>query len=237
MGLPEHLEDTAAASVAALTPLRCGTAPDRTRGFRGAARESLKALGRVAAAVLVIPFLVSYAVGAFVLGRDRALENTTEYLALVPGLSGQYLRRAFLARVLLRCHRTAFIGFGTVFSRVDARIDENVYIGPRCHIGSAYIGRDALLAAGIHITSGARMHGTADVSIPIREQPGVWAQVRIGAGVWIGSNAVVMADVGRDTIVGAGAVVTRPLPDAVVAAGVPARVLRSRKTGEAEGKA
>ena len=52
--------------------------------------------------------------------------------------------------------------------------------------------------------------------------------VRIGAGRGSGSAAVVMADVGRDTVVGAGAVVTKPLPDAVVAAGVPASVLRSR---------
>ena len=35
-------------------------------------------------------------------------------------------------------------------------------------------------------------------------------------------------DSGRDTVVGAGAVVTKPLPDAVVAAGVPARVVRRR---------
>ena len=33
--------------------------------------------------------------------------------------------------------------------------------------------------------------------------------MRIGAGAWIGSAAVVMADVGRDTVVGAGAVVTK----------------------------
>jgi virginiamycin A acetyltransferase len=52
--------------------------------------------------------------------------------------------------------------------------------------------------------------------------------IRIGAGTWIGSAAVVMADVGHDAVVGAGAVVTRPVPDAVVAAGVPARVLRAR---------
>ena len=41
-------------------------------------------------------------------------------------------------------------------------------------------------------------------------------------------GAVVMADVGDQTIVGAGAVVTTPLPDRVVAAGVPARVVKSR---------
>jgi serine acetyltransferase len=37
-----------------------------------------------------------------------------------------------------------------------------------------------------------------------------------------------MADVGRDSIIGAGAVVTSPIPDRVVAAGVPARVIRAR---------
>ena len=52
--------------------------------------------------------------------------------------------------------------------------------------------------------------------------------VRIGAGSWVGSNAVILADVGRDTIVAAGAVVTTELPDRVIAAGVPARVVKLR---------
>ena len=120
------------------------------------------------------------------------------------------------------------IGFGALFSKAGARIGPNAYIGPRCHIGLAHIGRDALLAAGVHVTSGARTHGTDDPSRPIREQAGAVTPVRVGAGAWVGSAAVVMADVGRDTVVGAGAVVTKPLPDGVVAAGVPARVLRSR---------
>ena len=46
----------------------------------------------------------------------------------------------------------------------------------------------------------------------------------------IGSAAVVMADVGADTIVGAGTVVTAALPARVVAGGVSARVLRNRAT-------
>ena len=41
-------------------------------------------------------------------------------------------------------------------------------------------------------------------------------------------SAVVMADVGPNAIVGAGAVVTEPIPASVVAAGVPARVIRQR---------
>jgi len=39
---------------------------------------------------------------------------------------------------------------------------------------------------------------------------------------------VVLADVGRDTVVAAGAVVTHPIPDGVIAAGVPARIVRQR---------
>jgi acetyltransferase-like isoleucine patch superfamily enzyme len=38
-----------------------------------------------------------------------------------------------------------------------------------------------------------------------------------------------MADVGRDSVIGAGAVVTKPIPDRVLAAGVPARVIRGRE--------
>jgi acetyltransferase-like isoleucine patch superfamily enzyme len=97
------------------------------------------------------------------------------------------------------------------------------------------IGPNVLLAAGVHITSEARTHGTEDLTRPIREQEGTPTLVRIGDGAWVGS-AVVVADVGRDTIVGAGAVVTRPLPDGVLAAGVPARLLRNRRDEPGENK-
>ena len=52
--------------------------------------------------------------------------------------------------------------------------------------------------------------------------------VRVGAGSWIGSGAVILADIGKNCVIGAGSVVTRPIPDHVVAAGVPARVVRER---------
>jgi acetyltransferase-like isoleucine patch superfamily enzyme len=119
------------------------------------------------------------------------------------------------------------VGFGTLFSQTGCRIDDRVYIGPRCHIGLVHLEPDVLVSAGVHIPSGPHTHGT-DASSTVRDQPGRRRLVRVGAGSWIGSNAVVLADIGRDTIVGAGAVVTAPLPDRVVAAGVPARVVRHR---------
>jgi maltose O-acetyltransferase len=55
------------------------------------------------------------------------------------------------------------------------------------------------------------------------------APIVIGDNVWLGGGVVVCPGVtiGADTVVGAGAVVTEDLPDGVLAAGVPARVVRA----------
>lgn len=192
-------------------------------------REALKALCRAVAACGVMPALLSFHVRRLVLGADRALEGSTQALAVWPGLPGQYLRRAFLMRVLAQCDSTATIEFGTVFSQTGARIGAHAYIGPRCHIGLAHIEQGVLIAAAVHVPSGAHTHDTRSVDTIIRDQSQRRTIVTIGAGSWIGSAAVVMADVGRNSVIGAGSVVTHPVEDDVVAAGVPARVIRRRR--------
>lgn len=64
------------------------------------------------------------------------------------------------------------------------------------------------------------------------EQRNNWLQysypITVGDNVWIGGNTVVLAgvNIGSDTVIGAGSVVTKDIPSGVVAAGNPCRVLR-----------
>lgn len=193
-------------------------------------REIAKAMARCAANFAALPSLIIFALKVQMLGGDRALEGSTQFLSLLPGLWGQYVRRAFLAWTTAGCHTSATVCFGTIFSKRAARIGANAYVGPYCSIGSATIERDVLIATGTHILSGGQIHSTADLSVPIREQPGKVLHVTIGAGSWIGAGAIIMADVGANSVIAAGAVVVKPIPEAVIAAGVPAQVLRSRLT-------
>jgi maltose O-acetyltransferase len=52
--------------------------------------------------------------------------------------------------------------------------------------------------------------------------------VEIGADVWVGGGAIILPGVriGSRTVIGAGSVVTRDVPDGVFAAGNPCRVVR-----------
>lgn len=191
-------------------------------------RDVLKGVVTVLCGLLVLPRVALFYLASALFGADQAIEGATQSLAKVPGLRGQYFRRAFLPMAGITCHRSATLCFGTILSKVGAVIDERVYVGPGCHLGLVHLERDVLVAAGVHIPSGARLHRIDNPDLPIREQGGTPTRVRVGAGSWIGSGAVILADVGRNSVIGAGSVVTAPVPDNVVAAGVPARVIRDR---------
>jgi virginiamycin A acetyltransferase len=199
-------------------------------------RKGAKGIALALATLIVLPELLSYWLRRHFLGRDRAFQNSCQLLGLVPGTIGQYLRRAFLIRTLRSCHPSVTVEWGACLTKVDAILEENVYIGPHSHLGLVHVEAEVLIGSGVHVPSGGHTHAFVDPDIPLREQPGERRQVRIGAGSWIGSGTVVMADVGRNTIVGAGAVVTKPLPDWTIAAGVPARVVKQRGSSGGLGK-
>ncbi len=88
-----------------------------------------------------------------------------------------------------------------------ARLGENVLVNT-----GAIVEHDCVIGAHVHIATGARLAST----------------VHVDEGAHIGAGAVVRQGIhiGRHSIVGAGAVVVADVPDGVVVAGVPARVLR-----------
>jgi acetyltransferase-like isoleucine patch superfamily enzyme len=84
------------------------------------------------------------------------------------------------------------------------------------------------LGSGVHVVSGGHGHFFSRTDVPIALQGGEPQPVRIGYGSWIGNRAIVLADVGEECVIGAGSVVTRPIPPWSVAVGSPARVVSTR---------
>jgi serine acetyltransferase len=113
-------------------------------------------------------------------------------------------------------------------------------IGDRCVIGrgshivahhSIEIGADVFTGPYVYITD--QNHSYTDLEIPVGRQWPVNSPVRIGAGTWLGTGAVVLpgADIGRNVVVAAGAVVRGTVPDYAVVGGVPAKVIREYLPG------
>jgi len=149
-----------------------------------------------------------------------------QIVALLPGLPGAFLRRAFYTQTLDFCAAHCHIGFGTLFSHRSARVHEHAYIGSYALIGTAEIGAHALIGSRVSILSGAGLHERDDDGGWTPYAPERRQTVHVGANAWIGEAAVIVADIGSGSMVGAGAVVTAAVRDGVVVTGNPARFVR-----------
>jgi acetyltransferase-like isoleucine patch superfamily enzyme len=185
------------------------------------------------AVVFMLPAILAYHFSALLLGREIVFPGWSQAVSLLPGLSGTYLRRAFYRFVLARCESGSVITFGTVFASPHAQVGTNTYIGAYGCLGDVNLEADVLIGSQVSITNGNKQHGIERLDIPVREQPGEWPKITIGQDTWVGDRAVIMANVGKHCVVGAGAVVTKPVPDYAIVAGVPARIIGHRG-GETE---
>lgn len=191
-------------------------------------KSMIKHIAEFTAFLLVLPAYGVYWFVAALVGTDKAFPGWSQSFSLLPGLTGQYLRRAFYSLALERCGDGACLSFGTIFSHSTASVGRNAYVGAFCSLGAITLEDDVLIASHVSIMNGTGQHGIERIDIPIREQPGDFTAVTIGEGSWIGEGATVSADVGRQCVIGAGSVVTKPIPDFAIAVGVPAKVVRFR---------
>jgi maltose O-acetyltransferase len=136
--------------------------------------------------------------------RDALLREMLDHVG-----EGVVVRQRFFCE-----YGAVSIGDGT-FVNVDAVMLDvaPITIGAACQLAS----RVQLLTATHPVDPGPRRIGWES------GEP-----ITIADNVWLGGGVIVCpgVSIGEDTVVGAGAVVTRDLPAGVVAAGVPARVRR-----------
>lgn len=127
-----------------------------------------------------------------------------------------------------------FLGRNTILSCKNGNIDlgEEANIGFNVEIFSAAevrVGARTLVAAYTYLVGGDHLFDRVD--IPVLHQGRTARGIDVGDNVWLGAHVVVTdgSRIGRDAVIGAGAVVTGDVPEFHIAAGVPARIVRDRR--------
>jgi acetyltransferase-like isoleucine patch superfamily enzyme len=119
-------------------------------------------------------------------------------------------------------------------NKKNISVGDNVFINHDCIIDATYapvsIGNDVLIAYHVSlITSG---HHFADTAQLIRTQGSSGQPIKIEDDVWIGAHVIILAGVtiGRGSVVAAGSVVTKDIEPYSVVGGVPAKLIKKRKS-------
>lgn len=179
--------------------------------------------------ILTSPLYLSYRLLSLFFNKDSLLAAYSQFLSLFPGQTGNYIRKSALHFMIRYCDQACVISFGVLLAQQDTEIEAGVYIGPQSNIGRCKIEKNCLLGSGVHILSGKKQHHFDLLDTPIREQGGTYEKVVIGEDSWIGNGALIMANVGRKCIIGAGSVVTDDVEDHSIVAGNPAKLIKKRQ--------
>jgi len=108
----------------------------------------------------------------------------------------------------------------------NIQLGERVYFNFNCvvlDVCPVKIGEYTLFGPSVQIYT-----ATHPINAELRRKQEFGKPIEIGSNVWVGGGAIICPGVkiGSKTVIGAGSVVTRDIPDGVVAAGNPCRVLR-----------
>lgn len=162
-----------------------------------------------------------------VLAQMARASELTHRLNALP-LARQAERKEILRQLLGSVGEDPFVGdnFHCDFG-VNITVGDHFHADYNCtmlDVAPIRIGRNCLIGPDVGIyTAGHRLCPEG------RTADGYGQAIEIGDDVWIGGHSVILPGVviGSGAVIGAGAVVTRDVPPRTLAAGNPARVLRS----------
>ncbi len=137
--------------------------------------------------------------------------------------------------------QNAYVGRNTILSCKEGSIylDDYCNLSANCSLLSEteiHLGKYCFLAGNCYLVAGGN-HSFDDPTIPIMFQPSYSkGGITIAEDVWLAAGSIVLdgVTIGRGSVIGAGSVVTRSLPEMSVALGVPARVHKKRGNREAK---
>lgn len=105
-------------------------------------------------------------------------------------------------------------------------------IGVNCSVPSnIHIGKDVMMGPDVLIINQNQNHRIDSISIPMRLQGHQdTLPVVIEDDVWLGARVIVLPGVkiGKGSVIGAGSIVTKDIPEYAISVGNPARIVRYR---------
>lgn len=145
-------------------------------------------------------------------------------------LGAKHIRRFLCGRIFKKAGKNINIEHGAFFaSGREIEIDENSGLGLNSRVtGPIYIGRDVMMGPDVMIFT--QNHETSRLDIPMNLQTAPKKAVRIEDDVWIAARVIILPGITihKGAIVGAGAVVTRDVPEYAVVGGNPAKIIKYR---------
>ncbi|MDQ7052803.1 MAG: acyltransferase [candidate division KSB1 bacterium] len=114
----------------------------------------------------------------------------------------------------------------------DIILDDNANLSFNCEIFSANrvrVGKNVLMAAYCYLVGGTHTFSRTDIPMLYQEREA--RGIEIGDNAWLGAHVVVFdgTRVGKECVIGAGAVVNSDIPDWQIAVGIPAKPVKDRR--------
>lgn len=157
-------------------------------------------------------------------------------LSIIPGTFGKYFRKFFYYLNFKTCGKNLNIAM-----RVRIQSPKNILIGENVGFNygvwiAANMNDEGCITFGDNVLVGpytifhSGNHLYDDLEMPIRKQGFVFKPIVIESDVWIAARCVILSGVtiGKGSIIAAGSVVTKSVPEYSIVGGVPAKIIGKR---------
>jgi len=158
----------------------------------------------------------------------RHLPHYTMFYSL-----GLHKIRNFVGRqMFIEAGKRIKIGQGALIGSGDSiQIGDDSSIGKDCIVNNVKIGKAVMMGEGVIMFAANHKHDNTDIPMINQGMDSIRTLI-IEDDVWLGARCIILPSVkriGKGSIIGAGAVITKDIPEYAIVGGNPARILKYRR--------